>query len=472
MSPACPPLTPQPMTALMPDQPISAPHSRSILVIEDDRTLNRLICNQLEDLGHRARGARSQAEALEALELAAPDLAFLDMRLPDADGITFLPRLAQSCPVIILTAYGSIDQAVEAVRGGAVDYLVKPVTPEALELAIGRVFETVSLRSELAFWQAEAQRIARFELVADSPAMQELMRLIGLVAGSDAPVLIRGEGGTGKSVVAHAIHQQSPRANGRFITIDCDDDLSAEDLFGTAALDGQPGRAGLLAPAESGTVFLNDVDRLPAPLHGPVLRLIEQGMYRPHRSSVARPCRARFIAASSADLETLVQEGDFRADLYYQLAGMALPVPPLRERREDIPALAHAILAARSFQRAMPKDFTPEALAALAGYDWPGNIRQLHNAVERAVIMSGDQPKIGAAHFGLTPEAGGLPAAPGDAFLSLRFDHLPTLEDLRAAYLEELIIRCDGNRQRIAQALGVSERNTYRLLKKRPAASD
>lgn len=438
---------------------------RSILVVEDDRTLNRLICAQLGDMGYEAQGARSQAEALEALNMRAPDLAILDIRLPDTDGLAFLPRLSDSCPVIVLTAYGSIDQAVTAVRRGAVDYLVKPVTREALELALGRIFETVSLKRDLAFWQAEARRVARFDLIGDSAAMTDLGRLIGLVAASDAPVLILGEGGTGKSVVANAIHRQSTRANGRFITIDCDDDLTAAELFGVGASPEGPGHDGLLAPAENGTVFFNDIERLAPALQGPVLRLIEQGVYRPHRSTIARPCSARFITATSVALEEQVKTGHYRADLYYQLAGLILSVPPLRERREDIPALARSLLERRSFQRGTEKRLSSEAIELLKTYDWPGNIRELHNAIDRSVIMSADAPEIGPGHFGLPGQksAGREKQA---AFLSLNFDHLPTLEDLRMAYLDELLERCGGNRQRIAETLGISERNTYRLLKK------
>ncbi|MFB2531562.1 sigma-54-dependent transcriptional regulator [Paracoccus sp. p4-l81] len=447
-----------------PSHPPSNPlHVRSVLVIEDDRTLNRLMCDQIDDMGYVARGARSRAEAQALLDQGAPDLAILDVRLPDTDGLAFLPHLADLCPVIMLTAYGSIDQAVTAVRAGAVDYLVKPVTREALDLAVARIFETQSLKRDVAFWQAEAQRVARFDLIGDSPAMRELTRLIGLIAASDSPVLIRGEGGTGKSVVANAIHSQSGRANGRLITIDCDSDLTAAELFGSEAQAGGPRRDGLLAPVESGTVFFNDVERLPPALQGPVLRLIEQRVYRPQGSTVARPCPARFIAATSVDLEDRVRQGHYRADLFYQLSGLVVMVPPLRERREDIPALARSLLAGRAFQRGIDKDFTPEALAALAAYDWPGNIRELHNAIDRSIIMSADSADILPVHFGLHP----APASPPDALVSLRFDHLPSLEEIRQVYLDDLLDRFGGNRQRVAETMGISERNTYRLLKKR-----
>lgn len=441
-------------------------HVRSVLVIEDDRTLNMLMCDQIGDMGYQARGVRSQAEALEALSHGAPDLAILDVRLPDSDGLVLLPKIAEHCPVIMLTAYGSIDQAVTAVRLGAVDYLVKPVTREALDLAVARVFETQSLKRDLAFGQAEASRVARFDLIGDSPALTELIRLIGLVAASDSPVLIRGEGGTGKSVVANAIHRQSSRANGRLITIDCDSDLTAAELFGSENPGGGGRRDGLLAPAESGTVFFNDVERLAPALQGPVLRLIEQGVYRPQGSTVARPCPARFLAATAVDLEQSAREGAYRADLYYQLSGLVLNVPPLRERRADIPALARSLLASRTFQRGIDKTFTPEALAALQAYDWPGNIRELHNAIDRSVIMSADSPDIRPTHFGLqAPVAPGAPS--DDSLLALRFDHLPSLEELRQVYMDDLLARFGGNRQRVAETMGISERNTYRLLKKR-----
>ena len=445
---------------------------RPILVVEDDRTLNQLLCDQLADLGHDARGARSREEALEMLGYFAPSLAILDMRLPDTDGLSFLPELREYCPVVILTAFGSIDQAVRAVKAGAVEYLVKPVSPDTLELALGRVFETAALRRDLAFWQAKAQRADQMTLSGDSPAMSDLRRMVGLVAGSDAPVLLRGEAGTGKGVVAEAIHHQSPRANARFLTIDCDPALEAADLFGAPPGSGGPRREGLFAAAEAGTVFLNEVEKLPLALQGPVLRVMEQGCYRPQGSAMVLPCPVRIIAASSADLETEVREGRFRPELFYRLSALSLSVPALRERADDIPALAEFLLENRSFQRGVDKQLPRETRTALQSYDWPGNIRELRNAIERGLIMSAGHAEILPADIGLAGHGGGSGGAQGagGSAIVLRFASPPTLEDMRDAYMQLLLDRFGGNRQKLAETLGISERNTYRILRKLPEA--
>ena len=450
------------------------PQRPPILVVEDDPTLNRLLCAQIGDLGHDVRGVRSRAEALEALSYFAPALAILDMRLPDIDGLTFLPELREYCPVMILTAYGSIDQAVKAVKAGAVEYLVKPIATEGLELALGRFFETAALRRDLAFWQAKAQNSAPPALIGDSPAMSELRRVVGLVAAADAPVLILGENGSGKGAVAEAVHAQSPRANARFLSVDCDAGLEAAELFGTLPSPRGPRREGLIAAAENGTLYLNEVEKLPAALQAQVLRVIEQGSYRPAGSAVTIPCPVRILASSSSNLEEAVQAGEFRAELFYRLAGLTLHVPPLRERAADIPALVEHFLEWRGFQRGVEKRLTRETLAAMQSYDWPGNIRELRNAVERGLIMSAGRAEIVPGDVGLAGRAtaAATSGTGAGAGVVLRFAEPPTLDQIRDSYLQLLLDRFGGNRQMLARTLGISERNTYRLLKKRSDEED
>lgn len=434
--------------------------AHTILIVEDDRTLNRLICDQLGDLGHHAVGVSCRADALEQLGHLAPDLALLDMRLPDCDGLTFLPELREYCPVIVLTAYGSIDQAVEAVKRGASEYLLKPITAEGLQMALSKVFETAALRRDLAFWQAEAQRRNRPELVGDSPGMKELRRMVELLSASDAPVLIQGESGTGKGVAAAAIHAQGPRGNGRIVAVECHAEMLESELFGKV----RDGRLieGLIAAAGPGTLVLNDIDQLSGAVQGRLLRLIEQQSYRPHGSTAEIHSSARIIATSAADMEAAALAGSFRPQLYYQFSGFTLHLPPLRQRIEDLPALVEFLLADRSFQRGVAKELTPDAMEAMRSYDWPGNIRELANAVDRGVMMSAGETRITAAHLGLAPRTAG--DASGRS-VSLRFADTPTLEALRDAYIQLLLDRFEGNRQRTAAALGISERNLYRLLK-------
>lgn len=446
------------------------PQNRPVLVVEDDPTLNRLLCDQLADLGHDVKGVRSRREALDALSYFAPVLAILDMRLPDIDGLSFLPELREYCPVMILTAYGSIDQAVKAVKAGAVEYLVKPIATEGLELALGRFFETAALRRDLAFWQAKAQSIEPLVLIGQSPAMTELRRVVGLVAGSDTPVLISGENGTGKGAVAEAIHAQSPRANARFLSIDCDAGLTAEELFGSLPSGAGPRREGLIAAAENGTLYLNEVEKLPASLQGPVLRVIEQEAYRPAASAVTIRCPLRIVASTSVNLEEAVREGRFRAELFYRLSAFTLRVPPLRERAADIPDLVDFFLQKRGFQRGVEKHLARETLSALQSYDWPGNIRELRNAVERGLIMSAGRAEIVPDDVGLAGRASAASAgagAGGGSGVVLRFAEPPTLDHIRDTYVQLLLDRFGTNRQALARTLGISERNTYRLLKKR-----
>ncbi|MFV0360583.1 sigma-54-dependent transcriptional regulator [Tropicimonas sp.] len=439
---------------------MNTPIARTVLVVEDDRTLNHLICDQLEDLGYRPTGVRSRGEALELLTSFAPDAALLDVRLPDCDGLSFLPELREYCPVIVLTAFGSIDQAVNAVKNGASEYLVKPISGDGLEIALSKVFETAALRRDLEFWRAEAQRSKRVELIGECPGIVELRNMARLLAASDSPVLILGEGGTGKGVTASAIHAQSPRANGRFVAVECDPEMLESELFGKV----RDGRLieGLFAAADNGTIFLNDVDKLSGSLQGRLLGLLEQGSYRPHGSIAEIQASARIIAASAADLETAAQQGHFRPQLYYRLSGFTLHLPPLRERAGDLEMLAEFLLENRSFQRGVEKHFAPDALAALHAYDWPGNVRELANAVDRSVMMSVGQTEISAQHLGLGPRP--VSEVHGSA-VALRFADPPTLDQMRDSYIALLIDRFDGNRQRIAAALGISERNLYRIIK-------
>jgi len=448
---------------------------KGILLIEDDKALNRLLCDQLRRLGYETRGAHSKSEAIELLSEFQPDLAFLDLRLPDADGLGFLPELREYCAVIVLTAHGSIEQAVTAVRNGACEFLTKPVSVHTLEMALGRVFETSALKRDIAFWQAQAQREARSNLVGDSPEMQELRRLVTMLANSPAPVLITGESGTGKGHVASAIHNRSPRANGRFIAVDCDADLSAAGLFGvegargvneTAEPGGRTRREGLIAAAENGSIFLNDIDRLDLDLQAKLVRVMETGRYRPQGGTVEQAVSVRYLAASSQDLEALAQTGAFRSELYYRFSAFAVPVPPLRNRSSDIATLAAHFLEARDFHRDVEKALPKETIDALLAYDWPGNLRELRNAIERGVIMSGGGALVSPQDMALPTFKSDEDSTISAAGLTLRFDHEPTLNEIRDTYVMLLLQSHDGNRKLVAKALGMSERNTYRLLGK------
>jgi len=436
-----------------------------VLLIEDDKTLNRLMLDQVQRLGYTARSATSREETLEVLRDFTPDLAILDIRLPDTDGMTFLPELREYCAVMILTAYGSISQAVNAVKAGATEFLVKPVSPQNLELTLTRFFETVTLKRDLAFWQAQARQSTPYDLVGESPETGEVRKLVSIFAKADTPVLICGESGVGKGTVAVAIHAQSPRANGRFIAVDCDEGLGEADLFGHEEQRG--GRQeGLIGAAGGGTIFLNDIDKLAPAMQSKLLRVMETGTYRPLGATTALPSEVRFLAATGVDLENMAMMSHFKSELFYLLSSLRIQMQPLRARKSDVLALAGHFLEGRSFHRSVDKSFARETIAALEAYDWPGNVRELRNAIERGVIMSAGAAEIALEHLALPSHSGGLPAMANKSGVVLQFDHQPTLEEIRDTYVRLLLDTNGGNRKQLARALGMSERNTYRMLKK------
>ncbi|MFZ1682291.1 MAG: sigma-54 dependent transcriptional regulator [Rhizobiaceae bacterium] len=439
-----------------------------ILVIEDDSTLNRLLVGQLDRLGYKATGVRSRAEANLSLSTLEPNVAILDMRLPDSDGLDFLPDLAEHCPVIILTAYGSIDQAVKAVKAGASEYLVKPVSAQSLELAVERVLRNAELRRSAEFWESRAKLAAGPRIIGDSAAIGEVRRLIGIVAKSDATVLVQGESGVGKELVANAVHANSHRSARHFVAIDCctlQENLFESELFGheRGAFTGADRKKdGLIEVAAGGTVFLDEIGEISPAIQAKLLRVLETGKYRRLGGTLDLDADVRFVAATNRDLRAMAAGGAFRSDLFYRLTAFDIHVPPLRERREDIPALAEHLLANRKFSRNIAKSFAPSTLRALNTYDWPGNIRELRNVVERAFLVSAGGTRILPEHISLPDKR-----ASGKDAIVLTFETEPTLDQLRDAYVEKLIDRHGGRRQDLAERLGVSERSIYRLLAQR-----
>ncbi|WP_052513057.1 sigma-54-dependent transcriptional regulator [Paracoccus sanguinis] len=403
------------------------------------------------------RGA--DGPALERLiDEAIPAAILLDASLPDLPAL--LAELSPGCGVIVLTAEPSVDEALEAIRAGAADYLPAGAPLPILARALDRICTVRRLQDDVEFWRSRAAP-GQNAMLGQSPVMGALRRTIELVAHAAAPILITGEGGTGKSAIAQVIHATSGRASRQLVAVDCDSTLTPADLFGSEG-QGHVGR-GILAQAQGGTLLLNDIERLPETIYAPLLRLLEQGRVRRIGGTQFIGQDIRVIATTSADLKARVAEGTFRDELFYRLSTLEVHAPALRDRPEDIPAVAHHLLETRSFQRDVDKRFAPEAIDALVRHHWPGNLRELHNAVDRGVIMSADAPEITSADLGLRPAPGARPA-PGGVVLS--FDHLPTAEELRARYIDLLLDRYGGNRQKVAQVLGISERTTYRIIRK------
>jgi len=438
-----------------------------VLVIEDDRTLNRVLLDHLVEQGFSAQGTRSWGEAEVYLDEHEPKLVIMDVRLPDVDGMRRLGNLAAEYPVIVLTAYGSIDAAVSAMKLGAAEYLTKPVTLDELDLVIERVLDNAYLRKTNQFYRTRLSKKGRNVMVGESPALQDVQKFIDAVAPNDVTVLIQGESGVGKELVARAIHDRSPRGERDYVAVDCctlQERLFESEVFGHergAFTDANKQKKGLIELAECGTLFLDEIGEITPDIQAKLLRFLETGHFRRLGGVKNLYADVRVVAATNRDLEAMIQEGSFRADLYYRLAAFVIQVPSLRERRQDIPALVERFLQTQRGAGGMSKKMSSESLESMQQYDWPGNVRELRNIVERSLILSGGDREIQPCHLSFCNQTRKL-----DAGLNLTFDYEPTLEEIEQKYLTLLVERYEGHRLKIAQTLGVSERSIYRMVEK------
>jgi DNA-binding NtrC family response regulator len=448
----------------------------SILVVEDDPVLNRLLIKELGKAGYEVEGADSWRQARERIAAFAPNLVLLDVNLPDAGGFGPLAEIAGGRPVVMLTAYGNVNQAVEAMRLGAADYLVKPVNLDELELVIRGALERSQWHAQKALRQSDAGGA----MIGHSAAMQDLRRLIREVAHSDVTVLIQGESGSGKELVAQAIHAASPRHGENFVAVDCctlQESLFESELFGheRGAFTGADRRkAGLIEAATRGTLFLDEIGEAGPPIQAKLLRVLETGRFRHVGANTDLRADVRVIAATNRDLRQRAHAGQFRDDLYYRLSTFIIDVPPLRARRDDIAALAaHFVTRRRQAMGLQPVTFSAAAIGQLMAYDWPGNVRELRNVIERALIMLGDGSQVEVQHLGtLQAVSSPIPASAAAAagpitnpvHDTLVLHGEPTLEGIEREYLASLLKKYGGNRRRVAEALGVSERTAYRMM--------
>ncbi|MDD5394717.1 MAG: sigma-54 dependent transcriptional regulator [Thiothrix sp.] len=444
-----------------------------ILVIDDDVTLNRLMVGQLNKMGYAATGVHSWAAAQVYLQQHDPHLVLLDCQLPDARGSQILPHLTPDYPVVIITAYGSVKEAVGAMRTGAAEYLLKPINMDELELVIRRTLDTHSMRKEFLYLKEQVQKRKSF-MVGKSPALKEVEKMIGAVAPSMMTVLIQGESGVGKELVAREIHERSQVAKHGYVALDCctmQENLFESELFGHekgAFTGADRQKKGLIESAEGGTLFLDEIGEITPAIQAKLLRVLETGRFRRLGGIRDMTANVRVVAATNRDLLGMSQEGTFRADLFYRLNAFTIYVPPLRERKDDIPALVDHFISNHDFSRRVNKHLSDEAISKLLAYPWPGNIRELKNMVERAIILSGEAARILPEHITLSDEL--VPAVTSAAVtrkeINLSFEQTPTLEDLEKHYLHLLLDKFSGHRGKVARALGISERNVYRLLKK------
>lgn len=446
----------------------------SILLVEDDASLRTLLAEELEIDGYQVLCAGTMDEGRKAALQSGADLIVSDLRLPDGDGLEILRELQTegvSVPFIIITAFGTVDQAVDALKAGADDFLTKPLSTDHLRLKIKRLLAHAEITSELARYKSQSTENTSLGLVGESRAMRQLRTEIRQVARSHAAVLVSGESGTGKELVARAIHQESDRKDRPFIPVNCagiPQELMESEFFGHEAgafTGAKSARRGLFAEADGGTLLLDEIGEMPLALQAKLLRVLQEGTIKPVGADQEEKVDVRIIAATHQDLVRSVEQGSFREDLYYRLETLTLVVPPLRERGDDVDLLAMHFLrdSARRHNRGFLQ-LSEVASGILSDYPFPGNVRELASAIERAVTFCNGELVL--------PEH--LPARvrkretdTADARPELPKGNLaewPTLEQVQQDYVGRVIGAVEGNKRRAAQILGVNRRTLYRWL--------
>lgn len=454
-----------------------------ILVVEDETILGDSICTYLEHHGYTATVARSGEEGIRLAEESSPDVAVVDIRLPGLDGLGVVRKLREvsaATEVVMMTAHASVASAVEAMKAGAFDYLTKPLDLDEVRVVVDKALAHQRMRRELSYLKAREETGGHTaEIVGDSPAIRLLRQQIDRIAALESPeggaptVLIRGETGAGKEMVARAIHYGSPRAKGPFVEINCaaiPSSLLEAELFGYekgAYTDARTAKPGLFEAADGGTLFLDEIGHMELGLQVKLLKAIEEKSVRRVGGLRPKSFNARIVAATNRNLEAAIAEGSFRPDLYYRIKALTLEIPPLRLRGADIPLLARHFLDRFTRQYGLPaKRLTPEAEAALLAYSWPGNVRELAHLVERAILLH-DGSTIAAEHLGLSAGTVAAPVQVGPGGVRVDFStggiHLDEVE--RQLILEALQAS-SWNRGRAAQLLGISKETLrYRMEK-------
>jgi len=439
---------------------------KRILAVDDEQNMRRLLEIMLRQAGYQPLLAANGREALELLRQEGADLVVSDLHMPGMDGLGLLAALrgeGMETPLIIVTAHGEVDSAVAAMKLGASDYIVRPFDLDTLEIAINRALSVTRLKLENRFLRDEAER-GQCEMVGESPALRAVQAAIRQVAPEKATVLITGETGTGKELAAHAIHRLSPRNEALFVAVNCaaiPGDMLESELFGhergafTGAIKDRTGKFEL---ADGGTLFLDEITEMPVGLQAKLLRALQVGSIE--RLGGHRPIEVdiRIVAATNRDPQQAVKEGKLREDLYYRLNVFRLDLPPLRERREDIPLLARHFLAHSGCEA------SDEAMALLARYAWPGNVRELENVLERAAIVSGRgriEPRHLPADLAAAPYLA-VPPAPRPTPDSLSIPQ--ATEALEKSMIQAALARTGGNKSRAARLLEISERSLWYKL--------
>ncbi|MDP2028395.1 MAG: sigma-54 dependent transcriptional regulator [Thiobacillus sp.] len=451
---------------------------RQILVVDDEPKMRRVLEILLQKMGHRVLVAGNGAEALALFQAHSVDLVITDLRMPEMDGIELLAALraqASDVPVMVITAHGTIETAVAAMKHGASDYILRPFDIDVVELAVARVLNDAEVARQNAFLRQEVNR-GWDAFIGTSQPMQAVYELIQRVGPSKASVLITGETGTGKELAARAVHNASPRRDKLFVPINCaaiPADILESELFGyeKGAFTGAfKERIGKFELADGGTIFLDELTEMPMALQAKLLRVLQESTIERLGGNRVINLDIRVIAATNRDPLAGVRGGKLREDLYYRVNVFSIELPPLRKRKEDIAGLVEHFIAKHGHSTADTK-LTPGALKRLEEYAWPGNVRELENMVERALILSGGG-LLKEAHFLLEPKS---------AEVMLKTSTLPAegskttpplnqaVEDLEARLIDEALAQAEGNKARAAALLDISERTLwYKMKKYRP----
>ncbi|MGD2124527.1 MAG: sigma-54 dependent transcriptional regulator [Desulfobacteraceae bacterium] len=436
----------------------------SIMVVDDERIVRQSFLHWFQKYGHKVETAASGFQALEKLEKVPFDLLFIDIKMPGMNGIELLGKVKEEYPdtiVIIITAYGSIETAVEAMKMGAVDYLLKPFKPDQLSLVLEKVATQKRLAFEYQYMKGRLEEVTRFDnIIGQSRPMQEVFDLIPEVAQSDSSILIVGETGTGKELVAKAIHAKSKRSHLPFIAINCGalpDTLLESELFGHqkgAFTGADHPRKGFFEVVSGGTLFLDEIGEISRKMQVDLLRVLEEKKIIKLGDRLPVDVDFRLISATRKDLEQEVSKGTFREDLFYRINVITIPVPPLRKRKEDISLLVQHFLQKYSHQTTKRVDHVSrDAMRLLEEYDWPGNVRELENAVERAVVLSKSRTlRLGDFSF-LRPSS--MPS------LKPR-----SLREMEKDYIHQILVDCDWNVTKASKILDINRVSLHKMIKR------
>lgn len=440
--------------------------SKKIAVVDDDVEMGRLVKDILIEEGYDVESYTSVSEALVKFKTELPDVVITDLKMKEIDGMMFLRKLGSDYPSIVtimMTAFGSIDTAIEAMKTGAYHYIIKPFKNEEIVLLVQRALERAKLTQENKILKNELKRTYSLDsIIGKSSAIQDVFEMVKRIAGATATVLITGESGTGKELIAHAVHNLGPRKGKAFVPVNCTaipEQLLESELFGhvKGSFTGATGdKKGLFDEANNGTIFLDEIGDLSPTLQAKLLRVLQDKQIRPVGDSKLKQIDVRIIAATHRDLATMVKDGKFREDLFYRLQIIPIRVPSLRERTEDIPLLAEAFIKKFAAQNnANVTGISQAAMAVLMAHPWPGNVRELEGVLERAVILS-RTPVIEEKDI----FKGAIETAKGT--IEKLFDGSPTLEKLEEAYIKRIMGQVNFQKDKAAKILGVSRRTLYR----------